>query len=111
MKKTLNLGCGERTFSEYPKGYACINYDERGDLPEVDIVGDVRDLNAFSKEHFDYILASDLLEHFPIIQTQSILSVWASVLKVGGILELRVPNFKFMIEHYNMHNNMQHISS
>ena len=43
MKLTLNLGCGERTFKEYPNGYKCINYDERT-LNGVDMVGNVKDL-------------------------------------------------------------------
>ncbi len=110
MMKTLNLGCGDRTYDEYPKGYTCLNMDNRDDLDVVDIVGDVRTLTRFSDEEFDYILASDILEHFPFKQTETILNEWKRVLKKEGILELRVPNFEAIVRHYNKHNNMQHCS-
>ena len=110
MKKTLNLGCGSRTYAEYPKGYTCYNYDERDTLDNVDIVGDVRDLSRYSDEEFEFILASDLLEHFPISQTEDILAEWRRVLVPGGILELRVPNFEAIIRHYQQHKNCQHSS-
>ncbi len=110
MKKTLNVGSGDRTYEEYPKGYSCLNMDEREALDVVDVIGDIRDLSRFDDVEFDYILASDILEHFPIVQTAIILEEWGRVLKKGGILELRVPNFQFIIEHYENHNNMQHVS-
>lgn len=110
MKKTLNVGCGDRTFTEYPPGHACTNFDERPDLLDVDMVGDVRDLSRFEDNYFDYILASDILEHFPISNTAQLLTTWQSVLKIGGVLELRVPNFESIIRHYEKNKNMQHAS-
>jgi predicted SAM-dependent methyltransferase len=104
MKQTLNLGCGLRTYSEYPKQYKCINYDIREDLPDVDVVGDVTDLSRYTNETFDYILASDILEHFPIAKTTSILSEWRRVLKKGGLLELRVPNLAIICGNYSSGN-------
>jgi SAM-dependent methyltransferase len=98
MKKTLNVGCGERTFKEYPSGHKCINVDERN-LPCVDEVMDVRKLN-FPDNYFDYILASDIIEHFPISKTQDILIEWKRVLKVGGIIEFRLPNLKDICKKY-----------
>ena len=86
MKLTLNVGCGDRTYDEYPDGHKCINYDERANLKKVDEVGDVRDLSRFPDEHFDYILASDIIEHFPIAETEKILTEWKRVLKVGGVM-------------------------
>ncbi len=110
MKKTLNIGSGNRTYEEYPKGYTCLNMDERENLAVVDIVGDIRDMTRFEDEEFDYLLASDILEHFPIVQTLTILDRWKKILKVGGILELRVPNFDAIIRHYNSNKNMRHVS-
>ena len=78
MKYTLNVGCGERTFEEYPEGYKCINFDRR-DLDCVDEVGDVKDLSRWKNGHFEYILASDIIEHFPISETDSILTEWKRV--------------------------------
>jgi len=98
MKLTLNVGCGERTFKEYPEGYKCINYDERK-LDGVDEVGDVRDL-PFPDEHFDYILASDIIEHFPVSETEDLLKEWRRVLKRSGIIEIKTPNMLWFVEHY-----------
>ena len=97
-KLTLNVGCGERTFKEYPPKHKCINFDERA-LPTVDKVGDVRAL-PFDDESFDYILASDIIEHFPIAETPSVLAEWRRVLKVGGIIELRLPNLHAITKDY-----------
>ncbi len=110
MKKTLNVGSGNRTYEEYPEGSVCLNMDQRSDLETVDIVGDVRDLSRFTDGDFSYILASDILEHFPFEQTEGILREWRRVLISGGTLELRVPNFEAIIEHYQKHKNMQHVS-
>lgn len=100
MKLTLNVGCGDRTFDKYPAGHKCINYDERANLKKVDEVGDVRDLSRFPDEHFDYILASDIIEHFPISETDKILTEWKRVLKVGGIIEFRLPNIEAIVSDY-----------
>lgn len=100
MKKlTLNVGCGERTFEEYPKGYKCVNLDVRPNLPHVDVVSDVRKI-PFPDNHFDYILASDIIEHFPIKETNNVLSEWTRVLKQKGIIEFRMPNLRKICELY-----------
>jgi len=98
MKLTLNVGCGDRTFKEYPEGYKCINVDTR-DLSGVDVVMDVRKLN-FQDEHFFYILASDIIEHFKISETKTILTEWKRVLKPGGIIEFRMPNLEAICRKY-----------
>lgn len=98
MKLSLNIGCGERTFEEYPEGYKCINVDER-DLSNVDKVMDVRRLE-FPDEYFDYILASDIMEHFPISETCTILTEWRRVLKIDGLIEFRMPNLREICRKY-----------
>lgn len=97
-KITLNIGCGERVFKEYPVGHRCINIDER-DLSNVDKVMDVRVLD-FPDNYFDYILASDIIEHFPITETTPILNEWKRVLKIGGVIEFRMPNLKDICTKY-----------
>lgn len=97
-KLSLNVGCGERTFKEYPVGYRCINVDQR-DLSNVDKVMDVRKLE-FPDEYFDYILASDIIEHFTIFETENILIEWKRVLKVNGIIEFRMPNLRAICKKY-----------
>jgi len=108
MKKTLNLGCGNRIFNEYPDGYKCINYDNR-ELPGVDQVGDVRDL-PFPDEHFDYILASDIIEHFPIFETEDLLKEWRRVLTKSGIIEIKTPNMEWALDHYTKYRDAKFVS-
>ena len=109
MKKTLNVGCGSRTYQEYPTGYLCTNMDERATLNAVDIVDDVTDLSMFASGEFSYVLASDILEHFPISKTESILKEWVRVLKTGGLIEFRVPNLAEICKQYSG-SNARHIS-
>lgn len=110
IKKTLNVGAGERTFINYPtKEYRCINFDERA-LKNIDIVGDVKDLSGFKDEEFDFILASDIIEHFPIKQTEGILKEWKRVLKKGGIIEFRLPNLEAICKQYIKSKNARNIS-
>ena len=99
MKKTLNIGAGERTYETYPTpNYACTNVDTR-ELPGIDKVCDVREL-TFEDEEFDFILASDIVEHFPIAQVQNLLKGWVRVLKPGGIVEFRLPNLAAICRQY-----------
>lgn len=103
-KFCLNVGCGDRTYDFYPTNeYRCINFDARAGLKRVDEVGDIRDLFRFSDGYFDYILASDILEHFPIAETINILTEWRRVLKIGGILEVRVPDLETICNEYLRH--------
>ena len=100
MKKTLNIGAGERTYKFYPTDdFECINFDERN-MEGIDVVGDVRNFNMFRDEEFDYILASDIIEHFTIFETKNILKEWKRVLKIGGIIEFRMPNLKVICKKY-----------
>lgn len=100
MKKlTLNVGCGDRTYDEYPTGFTCVNFDTRRSLGKVDVVGDARVL-PFEGGRFDYILASDIIEHFPIKETGAVLKEWCRVLKSNGIIEFRLPNIAAVCKYY-----------
>lgn len=99
MKFSLNIGCGNRTFKEYPSSYRCINYDFRNDLSSINIVGDAQ-LLPFKNKSFDYILASDIIEHFPIARTYDILNEWVRVLKSDSIIEFRLPNLEEICKDY-----------
>ena len=109
-KKTLNLGCGDRVFTEYPIGHKCVNYDLRADLNGVDVVGDVEDLSMFKDEEFDYIMASDIIEHFPIFKTIPLLKEWNRVLKHGGSMEIRTPNMEWVSLYYSENKNAEFVS-
>lgn len=105
---TLNVGCGEHIINECPTGYKCINVDNRN-LPGVDIVADAKQL-PFEDEYFDYIIASDIIEHFPIFETGKLVHEWARVLKVGGTIKVRTPSLKFLSEHYVKYHDASFIS-
>lgn len=101
MRLTLNIGSGDRVYDEFPEksNNKCINFDFRKNLNKVDVVGDVRHL-PFSDDAFDYVLASDIIEHFSIKMTKTILFEWRRVLKRGCVMEIRTPNLKYIAEHY-----------
>lgn len=92
----LNLGCGDKILSGY------INVDtvsERaGNRP--DIICDVRNLDNFSDEYADEILAVHVVEHFWRWEVVSILKDWVRVLKPGGKLILECPNLKSACEEF-----------
>ncbi len=94
----LNIGCGGDIKKELG-GFPCTNLDIRS-LEGVDMVIDVRDLSAFTTESVDYILASDIIEHFPLSETNLLLKEWARVLRKGGVMEIRTPSLKFWADHY-----------
>jgi predicted SAM-dependent methyltransferase len=99
-KLTLNVGSGDRTFLFYPdRTHKCINLDMRMLPNKTDIVSDVRQL-PFPDDNFDYILASDIIEHFPIAQTEDVLEEWKRVLKPGCIIEFRLPNLEAIVGDY-----------
>lgn len=110
MRLTLNLGCGSRIYEEYPPGYRCVNFDVRSNLDGVDVVGDVEDLGMFKDQTFNYILASDIIEHFPITKTEDLLKEWFRVLKSGGIIEIRTPNMEWAASHYIQHGDAKFVS-
>lgn len=93
----LNIGCGDNILSTI-SGFKCINVDIRA-LSGVDIICDVHSL-PFPDNHFDRILASDIIEHFPIIETRSLLAEWSRVLKVGGRIKFRTPNLRWIAQEY-----------
>jgi len=83
----LNLGCG----NDYRQGY--VNIDIR---PEVnpDMVLDLEQIPyPFDDESVEEILAFDIIEHFPFNKIRSIVNEWYRILKKGGILKIRTPDF------------------
>jgi hypothetical protein len=81
----LNLGCG---WDKRP-GYLNIDF---GDWHEPDLLADVRDLSMLPSGHYEEIVAQDVLEHLKRDDAPAALARWASLLKDGGKLILRVPN-------------------
>lgn len=83
--RRLNLGCG---FDHRP-GH--LNVDLHA-WHNPDLVSDVTDLRPLPDGYYEYAVAQDILEHLPRLRVRTALREWNRVLKVGGTLELRVPN-------------------
>ena len=88
----LNLGCG----TDIRKGF--INIDSR-ELPGVDRVFDLAsDETLGAPGSVDYILAQDILEHFPQADAKRILASWVKLLKPGGVIEIQTPDIREAVE-------------
>ena len=99
MKK-LHLGCGNK----YINGF--INIDAR-DLPTVDIVEDVKNLESFEKNSIDLIYASHILEHITRIEYTGVLTRWYDLLKSDGTLRIAVPDIGKVFEHYHINGDLR----
>lgn len=88
----LNLGCG----TDVREGF--LNIDVRN-LPNVDIVSTLENL-PFEDNYADLIVAQDVLEHFCRIELGRVLEEIKRVLKIGGILEIRVPDCEQILNKY-----------
>ena len=88
----LNLGCG----ADIRDGF--INIDLYSDNPKV-VNMDVRQLK-FADNSVDFILASDILEHFSHHQTAAILREWHRVLKPNGSIIIRCPSLYLQAKAY-----------
>jgi len=74
------------------KGYIHLEYDEK--KPDVDIKADAR-MMPFKDETFDEILCIHFLEHMYLGSIPLTLSEINRILKIGGILNIEVPDFDF----------------
>jgi predicted SAM-dependent methyltransferase len=62
----------------------------------IDYVCDFKELpKHVEAESFDEIYMTHFLEHFPIAETDEVLQIVRSLLKMGGRLYIEVPNFKW----------------
>lgn len=88
----LNLGCGKDFKPDF------VNLDLFSDNPNV-VKMDIRNIEL-PDNSVDYILASDVLEHFSHRETDKILREWSRVLKPNGEIEIRCPNLKLQLQAY-----------
>ncbi len=94
----LNLGCG----SDLKEGY--INIDvvrEFGSLSSDKkpfLVCNLSESLPFKDESVDEIIAKDILEHFDKYMAHIVFADWVRVLKIGGRIFIRVPDFDFIFE-------------
>lgn len=95
----LNLGgAGEGYLSGRIPGFKTVDLREG---PDTDFVGNVADLSGFKDGSVSAIYASNVLEHFPIHQTLSVLKEWRRVLVPGGKLMVSVPDFDACVQLYH----------
>lgn len=100
--KKLNLGCGD----DVKDGF--INVDIRN-LDNV-IQCDITKPLPFQDNEFDYILMSDVIEHFSIKDLEKYFPEWIRVLKKGGGLQIRTPNLLWMCKEYLKSHDAEFIS-
>lgn len=89
----LNLG-GRATKIE---GFQNVDLSEEHD---VQIKSDVSDLWMFKDGTVSEIYASQILEHFPHVKTESVLREWYRVLQSGARITIGVPDFQRAVEIY-----------
>jgi len=87
----LNLGCG----SDIKEGFVNIDLIKQ---QGVDVVHDLSKSLPYESGSVDFILASDVLEHFPKAKCHGILKDWVRVLRSGGQIHVRVPNIELICE-------------
>lgn len=81
----INIGCG----FDKRAGYLNVDFQE---FHNPDLVADVRNLNMLPSDTYEEILAQDVLEHLPIIDIETTIEEWYRLLRIGGVLKLRIPN-------------------
>jgi len=87
----LNIGCGET----HPPSY--INSDIESDT--ADIIHDMRQL-PYKNETVDEISSHHSLEHIPYIDSEKTLIEFYRVLKVGGYLDIGIPDLTLCCRKY-----------
>jgi len=83
--RRINLGCG----LDKREGFFNIDINASGNP---DLVCDVTNLQSLPSAYFEYAIAKDVLEHIQRLKIRNTLKEWNRILKIGGVLELQVPN-------------------
>jgi ubiquinone/menaquinone biosynthesis C-methylase UbiE len=81
----LNIGCGKDLKPRY------VNIDRYN--PDADALMDAGKLD-YPDSSADEVFSSHMIEHVPLAEFLKILQEWKRVLKPGGRLEIRCPNFE-----------------
>jgi predicted SAM-dependent methyltransferase len=96
----IHLGCGEKKIDGF------VNVDIR-DLPQVDVVDDIRELSKFKDACATLVYVSHVLEHISRREYKKVLLGWRRLLVPGGTLRLAVPDFEAVVNHYLTHKNIE----
>ncbi len=90
----INVGAGDKLGSD--RGY--VNIDLRK-LPKTDLGATIVSL-PFASNSADEIIASDVLEHVPRHHLLAALVEIQRVLKLGGVLKIKMPDLRALSEAY-----------
>lgn len=91
----LHIGCkGERI-----PGFKRLDLVDWGD---VDYIQNADNLSNFESGSVDEIYVSNILEHFPHVETVKVLKEWRRVLRPGGIAWISVPDLDASIKIYQL---------
>ena len=90
MKLALDIGCGSRPVKI--DGYSVKTCDIRGEV-HPDIISGFEKIPVPS-ESYDLVFASHVLEHVKRAEVHNVLKEWRRILKVGGKLQLIVPDLE-----------------
>jgi predicted SAM-dependent methyltransferase len=89
----LHLGCGNNKLGGY------INIDSVKEfLP--DLVHDISEPLPYSDQSVDEVLAEGVLEHFDKYVRYLVIYDWARVLRLGGMLNVSVPDFPKILSRF-----------
>ena len=89
--RRLHIGGKERS-----DGWEILDALER---PEVDHLGNAKDLARFAENSFDVVYASHVMEHFDYRdEIAEVLREWCRVLVPGGMLNVSVPDLNTLAE-------------
>lgn len=83
--RKINLGCG------FDKRKGFLNIDINA-FHDPDLVCDITNLRLLPSAYYEYAIAKDVLEHIQRLKIRNTLKEWNRILKIGGVLELQVPN-------------------
>jgi predicted SAM-dependent methyltransferase len=99
----LHLGCGYKRIEGF------VNIDTRNIPDVVDVVDDITNLSGFEDNSISLIYCSHVLEHIKRLEYMDVLKKWHSLLKVGGVLRVAIPDFEKVVDHYNKNKNIEQI--
>lgn len=94
----INVGCGY----DHRPGYINVDMDPACN-PDI-LIAD-NNFSNLPRQAYDEVLAKDVLEHIPRVETPGALLEWADLLKIGGILELQTSNVLGIAKLMNMYPN------
>lgn len=96
--KIGDIGCGLRSYPHHLEGDV-VRIDSNPDV-QPDVCCDVRQI-PIPDNHFDRVFAAHILEHFHYTQSVFLIREWTRILKPGGEIEIRVPNFAAVIDGFS----------